>query len=305
MKCSSGGVNDGDGDGTCANCGKHGGETVNLKNCNACRLVKYCSVDCQKAHRKQHKKSCKQRAAELKDEQLYSQGHERAEGDVCTICFLPVDFPVGRQSMFKVCCMKRVCIGCILTARQRGMNDKCPFCRTRLPRNDASTLAMIQKRVDKGDAEAIFFLGDKYFFGGLGLAKDLPRAMELWTEAAELGSAEAHYKLGIHYFSGVGVEEDRPRGIHHWQQAAMKGHVLSRHALGSAVEFLEENYDLAMQHWMISAKMGYEESLNGIKKMFMEGHATKAQYAEALMGFQHGMEETKSPEREEAKRLGI
>ncbi|EJK76816.1 hypothetical protein THAOC_01400, partial [Thalassiosira oceanica] len=55
----------------CANCGKQGSDTVKLKNCTACRLVKYCGVDCQRAHRKQHKKACKQRAAELKDEQLY------------------------------------------------------------------------------------------------------------------------------------------------------------------------------------------------------------------------------------------
>ncbi|EJK44165.1 hypothetical protein THAOC_37324, partial [Thalassiosira oceanica] len=61
----------GDGDGICANCGKHGSDTVKLKNCTACRLVKYCGVDCQRDHRKQHKKTCKQRAAELKDEELY------------------------------------------------------------------------------------------------------------------------------------------------------------------------------------------------------------------------------------------
>ncbi|EJK57876.1 hypothetical protein THAOC_22041 [Thalassiosira oceanica] len=60
-----------DGTEICANCGKQGSDTVKLKNCTACRLVKYCGVDCQRAHRKQHKKACKQRAAELKDEQLY------------------------------------------------------------------------------------------------------------------------------------------------------------------------------------------------------------------------------------------
>jgi len=52
---------------------------------------------------------------------------------------------------------------------------------------------------------------------------------------------------------------------------------------------------------MISAKMGHERSLNGMKVMFMEGHATKAQYAEALKGYQTALEETKSPQREEAK----
>ena len=84
----------------------------------------------------------------------------------------------------------------------------------------------------------------------------------------------------------------------------MKGDALSRRNLG-VVEFGEGNYELAMQHWMISAKMACEESLNSIKDMFMHGHATKTQYAEALRGYQHAVEEMKSPQREEAKRLGI
>ncbi|EJK50901.1 hypothetical protein THAOC_29984 [Thalassiosira oceanica] len=66
-----------DGAEVCANCGAMASDTVKLKSCTACRLVKYCGVDCQRAHRKQHKKACKKRAAELKDEELYSQGRER------------------------------------------------------------------------------------------------------------------------------------------------------------------------------------------------------------------------------------
>ena len=57
--------------GVCANCGRTSdgeGGLFKLKHCTACRLVKYCGVECQKAHRKQHKKACKQRVAELKDE---------------------------------------------------------------------------------------------------------------------------------------------------------------------------------------------------------------------------------------------
>ena len=95
---------------------------------------------------------------------------------------------------------------------------------------------MIQKRVDKTDAEAINYLGNICYQGYLGLTKDVPRAIELWTEAAELGSLDAHYRLGLVYYkfngNGNGVEEDKPRGIHHWQQAAMKGDALSRHSLG-------------------------------------------------------------------------
>ncbi|EJK70190.1 hypothetical protein THAOC_08473 [Thalassiosira oceanica] len=181
--------------------------------------------------------------------------------------------------------------------------------RTHLPTDNASGLAMVQKRVDKGDAIAISFLGDQYKNGNLGLAKDFSQAIELWTEAAELGSLEAHYELGCMYYfgggiTGEGVEEDKPRGIDHFQQAAMKGQVLSRNNLG-VVEAIDGNYELAVQHWMISAKMGYEPSLNCIKNMFKEGHANKAQYAEALLGYRDAVEEMKSPQREEAKRLRV
>ena len=241
----------------------------------------------------------------LLPQRLMAEGHEISEGDFCTICFLPTEQPSWQHSLMNVCCMKRLCKGCIFAARQRGINDNCPFCRTRLPCDDAPTRAMIQKRVDKGDTEAIHHLGEKYFYGSLGLAKDVPRAIELWTETAELGSIDAHESLGAVYYDGEeGVEEDKPRGIHHMQQAAMKGHTISRHCLG-ADEFEGGSYNLALQHWMISAKMGFEESLNAIKEMFLNGQATRAQYAEALRGYQDAVEETKSPQREEAKRLGI
>ena len=233
-----------------------------------------------------------------------ASGHERPEGDACPICFLLIEVPVGPHSKRNTCCMKRVCIGCVFAAQQRGTKEICEFCRTTLPTNEASHLAQIQKRVDKGDAEAINFLGEQHYYGELGLAKDVPRAIEFWTEAAELGSLDAHCQLGMVCYTGDGVEEDKPRGIRQWQQAAMKGHVQSRDYLG-IVEYDSWNHQLAVQHWMISAKMGYEKSLNDIKEMFKEGHATKAQYAEALLGYRDAVEETKSPQREEAKRFGV
>ena len=243
-------------------------------------------------------------AARSLHERLMASGHERPEGDACEICYLFVGLPVGEHSKLNACCMKRLCNGCILAAEQRGMLDICPFCRTPFATDDASQLAMIQKRVDKGDAAATNLLGHQYYSGELGLTKDVPRAIELWKEAAELGSLEAHCQLGVVHYNGEGVEEDKPRGIRHWQLAAMKGHVTSRHNLG-AVEFNAGNYDLAVQHWMISAKMGHEGSLNNVKNMFNKGHATKAQYAEALFGYRDAVEETKSPLREEAKRIGF
>ena len=122
---------------------------------------------------------------------------------------------MGKHAKTNPCCMKTICNGCDLAARQRGIYQRCTFCRTAFPADDASKLAMVQKRVNKGDAEAIKVLGEQYFYGELGLTKDVPRAIELWTEAAELGSLDAHFHLGVVYYNGNDVQEDKPRGIHH------------------------------------------------------------------------------------------
>ncbi|EJK64284.1 hypothetical protein THAOC_14997 [Thalassiosira oceanica] len=159
---------------------------------------------------------------------------------------------------------------------------------------DTQSSALSEQGADSADEEEI---GTADF-----RAAGCPRAIELWTEAAELGSVGAYYNLGRTYYYGDGAQQDKPRGVRHYQLAAMKGDVFSRHMLGFN-ECNEGNSILAVQHWMISAKMGDEDSLNAIKKMFMNGHATKAHYAEALIGYGDAVEEMKSHQREEAKRL--
>ena len=287
----------------CANCGQEGGDGVKLKNCNFCLLVKYCGVDCQKAHRKIHKKACEERAAELKDERLYGQGHERLEAEICPICTLHVPLPLVKHSSVNACCMKMVCNGCTLAGVKRGIGFICEFCRTPVAKDDAAHLAMVQARVDKKDPEAITHLGELYMEGKLGLVKDMSRAVELWTEAAELGSADAYIKVGVSYSSGNGVEQDLERGARFFEEAAMLGHPDARHYLGKYESYIHENYDRAIRHFLISAKMGNEDSVGEIKELFKEGQATKSQYAEALKGCRDAMEEMKSPEREEAKKV--
>ncbi|EJK67106.1 hypothetical protein THAOC_11904 [Thalassiosira oceanica] len=290
-----------DGGGVCANCGKHGSDIVKLKNCTACRLVKYCGVDCQRAHRKQHKKECKQRAAELKDEQLYSQGLERPEGDFCPICTLPIPLPMPKHSGFNTCCMKKICDGCHVAAQKRGMHD-CPFCRSRLPDNDADMLAMVRARVEKKDPISINHLASQYYYGVLGLQNDMQMAAALFTEAAELGSIDALFHLGLLYSSGEGVDQDKAKAAEFWSKAAIQGHVQSRSNLG-CIEVKKGNTDRALRHFLILAKMGHEDSVEVIKKAFMIGKATKEQYAEALEGYKDAVEEMKSHDRDEAKRF--
>ena len=118
----------------CANCGKGEEESANLKSCAACKLVKYCSRDCQATHRPQHKKACKKRAAELHYEKLFKQPPLQYED--CPICFmlLPTLMP-GRK--YQTCCGKMICSGCVHAPvydhEGNVLAETCPFCRTPRP----------------------------------------------------------------------------------------------------------------------------------------------------------------------------
>ena len=123
---------------TCANCGKGEEDAGDLKACTACKLVKYCNRDCQIAHRKQHKRECKKRAAELHDEQLFKQPPPNED---CPICMLPLpELATGYK--YKSCCGKIVCSGCIYAVEKRDGVGLCPFCRTPTPTSDEEIIVI-------------------------------------------------------------------------------------------------------------------------------------------------------------------
>src|SRR6056300_469100 len=122
-----------DADELCASCGKAEVDDVKLKNCDGgCDLVKYCSVDCQKNHRSQHKTLC---MAELNDKDLFEQPDSSDLGE-CPICCLPMPL-VLRKSRFMGCCSKIICHGCLHANQKReneaGLEQRCAFCREPLP----------------------------------------------------------------------------------------------------------------------------------------------------------------------------
>ena len=195
--------------------------------------------------------------------------------------------------------MKKVCCGCAVAAAKSNMLD-CAFCRTPTRGDNASRLLSIQKRVDAKDPAALFYLACHYFRGGHGLQKNVPRAIELWKEASELGSPEAHFCLGNRFDDGDGVPRDSTKALRHWEKAAMYGNMEARYNLGNH-EIHNGNVERATRHWLISAKMGDGDSLDNIKTVVTAGKASKLLYAEALKGYQIAIEEMRSPERDEAK----
>ena len=291
---------------TCANCGKEG-NCLNI--CNKCKVTTYCNAACKKKHRSKHKEACekriaelteqqlerKKRAAELHDEKLFKQPPPKED---CPICMLPLP-SLHTGSKYSACCGKRICSGCIYAVEKRdGGVGLCPFCRTPTPASE-ELLKQIQKRMEVGDADAIYNLGCCYADGDWGLPQDIAKALELCHRAAELGNAKSYTSIGVTYYGGNGVERDESKANHYFELAAKGGDSNSRYNLGNA-EGRKGNMDRALKHFMISVEFGHHDSLEIIKQMFMKGHATKDDYAKALRVYQANLVEIKSPQRDEA-----
>ena len=279
---------------TCANCGKGEESSGDLKACTACKMVKYCNRVCQIAHRPQHKKECKKRAAELYDEKLFDEPPPPEE---CPICMLPS--PSAVQATFFSCCGKRICSGCVFAMVETGAKKLCPFCRIPSSSSDEDEVKRVKKLMEKNNAYAYYQLGGWYADGTMGLPQNQTKANELFLKAGEHGCSEAYYNLGIMYSNGRGAAIDKKKAKHYYELAAMNGSVKARHNLG-CIEYQAGNHQQAYKHTLIAARAGYKKSLGAVKDGYIDGNVTKDKYANTLREYQKSQDEMKSDARDKA-----
>ncbi len=284
----------------CASCGKAEVDDVKLKICTACKLVKYCSVECQKNHRQQHKKACKKRAAEIRDDRLFTQPEESHLGE-CPICCLPLPLDHTKW-VLNSCCCKGICNGCNYANKHReieqGLEERCPYCRELMPKANEEMDQNLMKRATANDPIALFDMGVTCY-----KERDYEGAVGYYAKAAALGNADAHFNLSAMYQLGEGVEKDKKKEMYHLEEAAIGGHPMARNNLG-AYEGINGRNDRAMKHFIIAANLGNDDSLENVKKGFALGFVSEEDFEAALRGHQAAVDETKSEQREEAYAFG-
>jgi tetratricopeptide (TPR) repeat protein len=273
----------------CAECGADGG--IRLKICKSCMSVKYCNAICQKNHWPKHKKECKLRAAELRDEALFKDPPPKED---CPICFLPIPEklincvslrPATRSSVpiqdfadehvelaqremetYYPCCGKSACGGCLHSFYMSG-NMKCPFCNADGDsKTEEERVQEMMRRVEANDPASICMLATHYHLGRAGFQQDHAKAIELYARAAELGFSKAHYSLGMHY-KKMG---DLKKAKFHFEVAAMVGHDGARYNLGS-LEADSGNLERAVKHWTIAASAGHYNAMYTLLVLFKKG----------------------------------
>ncbi|MCW8963152.1 MAG: SH3 domain-containing protein [Gammaproteobacteria bacterium] len=94
----------------------------------------------------------------------------------------------------------------------------------------------------------------------------------IWKPLADVGHAEAQYRLGWLYAKGLGLAVDEATAIYWWKQAAGLGHADSLFRLGWAYqhgEGTEKDMAQAMSYYLQAARHGQEDAIELLQLMLM------------------------------------
>ena len=133
-------------------------------------------------------------------------------------------------------------------------------------------LKVMQAKVDGGDAEAMYQMGNWYFTGDKGLAQDSSAAIGLFKRGSRLGDASAMYSWGVGLFKGTGCDQSKAYGIGLIFRAAELGSAAAAFDLGEA--FDEGTIGLPRDKW--EAKYWYGRVAEAKFDELLPEHVQKA-----------------------------
>jgi hypothetical protein len=282
-----------------------------LQACCRCRLVAYCSKECQKAHWKNgHKQTC----VPVQDRKLpqlsvveVTQEAKKSVDVVCVICLESLQ----PSSSCTLPCKHSFHGKCVSNLRsQSSTSQVCPLCRTDLPPGPEQAYSECMKlyysvtnkmssnesedtreairlancAAEEGSIKAQAFLGF-CFSTGLGVAKDDKMAFHWRLKAAEQGHVDAQNNVGFAYYKGEGVEQDLTLAFQWVMKAAVQGHVEAQYNVGACFrdgQGVKQDKVMAFHWFMKAAEQGSCQAQCYIGVSYAKGRGVKQDMAKAF-----------------------
>ncbi|MDR3109877.1 MAG: sel1 repeat family protein [Planctomycetaceae bacterium] len=88
--------------------------------------------------------------------------------------------------------------------------------------DDDTSLVVLKKAANEGDAEAQWRLG-RCYANGAGVSRSMSTAAKWFRKSAAQGNDEAQWRLGVCYFNGNGVTKDEDTALLWFQKSAKQG----------------------------------------------------------------------------------
>jgi TPR repeat protein len=150
-----------------------------------------------------------------------------------------------------------------------------------------STLAVVRKAAEQGDANAQFKLGFDYA-NGEGVPHDYTQAALWWRKAAEQGNGGAQYNLGWLYEYGHGVPQDYSEAVVWYRKSAEQGLADAQNKLGVmnyVGRGVSQDYTQAVNWWRKAAEQGFAVAQYNLGGMYQVGHGVPQDYSEAYFWY--------------------
>ncbi len=113
-----------------------------------------------------------------------------------------------------------------------GTNIELPGTRFIERPEEAEAAKSFRMAAEQGSVEAQYSLGVMYHEGGCCVPQDYAEAAKWFRKAAEQGSAEAQYSLGVMYYKGRGVPQDYAQAAEWFLEAAQQESAAAQSNLG-------------------------------------------------------------------------
>ena len=162
---------------------------------------------------------------------------------------------------FLVCCLILIVIATILSSCGQSVSNK----ETDLPESGLQS----GNGSEEGDDSSVFVEEEAdsdelcqqgiAYEEGQGVEKDTVKAVELYRQAADLGNADAMYRLAMCYMNGKGVEPEAIIGQQWSQKAAELGNIDAMVLLGACYAGgvgVEKDESMAAEWYQKAADLG-------------------------------------------------
>ncbi len=115
----------------------------------------------------------------------------------------------------------------------------------------------------------------KFYINGMGVPKDLNKAIVHLTRAADHGHPGAQGDLALRYINGDGVITDVQKGLEYMQMAANNGQAESCFNLGAAYHHelygLPVNMSKAVEYYSMAADKGFKPAMLRLADLYLNG----------------------------------
>lgn len=127
---------------------------------------------------------------------------------------------------------------------------------------------------------------------GKGIPQNMPEALRLYHEAAELGDPTALNNLGVFYYFGQGVPQDKGRALAFFQQAADAGSLGAADSIGNMYargEGVDKNDAEAVKWYRKAAEGGFPQSMCNLADFYAQGRGVAKDNMQACIWYSLGI----------------